>query len=172
MKQVKCLLGGKRVQYVWIDTRADSEGASQELHPCNNLSHLYGGISSCFPLANHCDLPSSQSIFGISQDPSIGSHASLNQDGYYRKGKWVRNIPWHNSHLASKELFLYRYGQGGLLTSRIRNTWSGQGPTSSFHCLAIFVLEFRSVENESLIALGSGGPARLTPTSSRLNKSP
>ena len=63
-------------------------------------------------------------------------------------------------------------GHGGLLTLRIRNMRFGQGPTSSFNCLAIFVLGFQSIENESLIALGNGGPAHLIFTSSRLNKSP
>ena len=45
---------------------------------------LIWGISPSFPLANHFDL--SGSIFGISQDPPMWAHASLNQDGFYRKG--------------------------------------------------------------------------------------
>ena len=31
VKQEKCLLGGNRVQYVWIDTQAASEGESLSL---------------------------------------------------------------------------------------------------------------------------------------------
>ena len=36
---------------------------------------------------------------------------------------------------------------------RIRNMQFGQGPTSSFNCLAIFVLGFQSIENESPIVV-------------------
>ena len=39
--------------------------------------------TSEFPLVNHFDLPGSQSIFGISQDPHMCAHASLSQDGFY-----------------------------------------------------------------------------------------
>ena len=47
---------------------------------------LLWGISSRFPLANHFDLSGSQSLFGISQDPSMCAQASLSQDGFYQKG--------------------------------------------------------------------------------------
>ena len=56
------------------------------------------------------------------------------------------------------------YGQGGLLTLGTRNMWSVQGPASSLNCPAILVLEFRSIENESPIALPWDG-ARLPPAS-------
>ena len=45
---------------------------------------LLWGISSGFPLASHFDLLGSQSIFGISQDPSNCVCPSLSQDGAYR----------------------------------------------------------------------------------------
>ena len=45
-------------------------------------------------------------------------HASLSQDGFYLKGIWVGNIPWHHFPLASKEPFLCMCGWGDLLTSR------------------------------------------------------
>ena len=52
-------------------------------------------------------------------------------------------------------------GRRGLLTLRMRNTWSGQGPASSLNCSAIAVLEFQSTGNESPVALpwvgGDGG---------------
>ena len=35
------------------------------------------------------NLPGSQSIFGISQNPPRCVHASLSQDGFYRRGLWV-----------------------------------------------------------------------------------
>ena len=47
---------------------------------------LLWGISSEFPLANHFDLPDSESIFGISQDLPKCAHTSLSQDAVYLKG--------------------------------------------------------------------------------------
>ena len=49
--------------------------------------------------------------------------------------------------------FLCICGQGGFGTSGIRDTWSGQGPASSLNCPVILVLESRSIENESPIAV-------------------
>ena len=40
-------------------------------------------LPSRFPLVNYFDLPGSQSIVGISQDPPICVHTSLSQDGFY-----------------------------------------------------------------------------------------
>ena len=70
----------KRVQYMWIDTEA---GLEREW-----LSHVLMAVwttlwslSSCFPLANHFDLPSSQSIFGKSQDiPCAFTHLLAKMD--------------------------------------------------------------------------------------------
>ena len=56
--------------------------------------------------------------------------------------------------LASEEPFLCMCGQGGPLTSRMRNMWCAQGPASSLlYCPDFLVLEFWSIENESLIPL-------------------
>ena len=46
--------------------------------------------------------------------------------------------------------------QGGLLTARMKNMWSGWGPASSFNCPAILDLEFQSTGSESQIALPWG----------------
>ena len=46
--------------------------------------------------------------------------------------------------------------QGGLLTSRMKNMWSGWGPASSFNCPAILDLEFQSTGTEPQIALPWG----------------
>ena len=54
---------------------------------------LLRGISPWFPLASDFDSSDSQSIFHVSQDPPLCAHASLSQDGLYRKGIWVENIP-------------------------------------------------------------------------------
>ena len=42
-------------------------------------------------MASHYDLPGSQSTFGRSQDPPMRAHASLSQDGFYRKDIWVEH---------------------------------------------------------------------------------
>ena len=72
----------KRVQYTWIDTQVDSERDRIALRA---FELLLWGISSNFPLANHFDLPDSESVFGISQDPPKCAHTSLSQDGVYLK---------------------------------------------------------------------------------------
>ena len=61
MKQVKCLLGRKR-----LDTWMGSERGSC---PCGGLNHFCGDISSRFPLASQYDLPGSEFVFDNSQDP-------------------------------------------------------------------------------------------------------
>ena len=71
---------------------------------------LLWGISLGFPLANHYDLPGSQSLFGISQDPPMYAHASLSQDGFYRKGIWVEH-PLTELFFGLQEAFLHRCGQ-------------------------------------------------------------
>ena len=65
---------------MWIDTLADLE--REESHALVQFALLLSGVSSGFPLANHFDLPGSESVFGISQDLSMCSHASLSQDGF------------------------------------------------------------------------------------------
>ena len=42
--------------------------------------------------------------------------------------------------------------QGNLLSSRMRNMWSGQGPAPSLTCPVILILEFWSTGNKSSIA--------------------
>ena len=49
--------------------------------------------------------------------------------------------------------FLHMCSPGGLLTLRMRNTWSWQGPAFSLNCPAILVLEFCSIGNEFPVAL-------------------
>ena len=107
-----------RVQYVWIDMGADSE----EEYLCCTLGpvkSLIWCISSGFSLSNHFDWPGSQSLFGISQDHSMRAYVVLSQVGSYCKGLWAFV---HHS--------LCTYGWGGLLSSRMRNMWSGQGGPS------------------------------------------
>ena len=64
------------------------ERVSHWVTPLWQFEFLLWGISYGFPL-DDLDLPGSQSIFGISQDPPMWVHTSLSQDGFYRKGIWV-----------------------------------------------------------------------------------
>jgi len=130
----------KRVQYVWIDTWADSEGESLS---CALVAVwiIFWGLFSSFPLANHFDLPGSQSIFGVSQDPPMCLHTSLSQDAFYPKGVWVEH-PLTEFSSGLQGAFLRMYGQGSLLTSR--NMWSEQDPASSpllscYSCLRVSI---------------------------------
>ena len=44
-------------------------------------------------------------------------------------------------------------GRGGLLTSRMRWMWPGQGPASCLNCPAVLILEFQSSGDDSPITL-------------------
>ena len=116
----------------WDSQRARNTEKERESHwvtPLWKFELLLRGSSSWFPgfpLASDFDLSDSQSIFGVSQDPPLCAHASLSQDGLYKKGTWVENIPWHNSSLTSKEPFLHLSGQEVLLTVKIRSMYLGR----------------------------------------------
>ena len=71
--------------HVWID-----RSGLRVTETSRQFELLLRGISSGFPLANHFDLPGSQSIFGISQDPSMCAHASLSQDVFHQSAVWVQ----------------------------------------------------------------------------------
>ena len=119
-------------------------------------------ISSGFPLANHFNLPDSQSIFGIFQDSSMCAHESFSLNGFYQRGLWVQYPIKITLPLTYKEPFF----MGGVLTSGMRNMWSGQGPDNSLNCLDSLILKFQSIGDESPIALPSGvGVGHLPPTS-------
>lgn len=49
--------------------------------PSQEFESLLWGVSSGFPLAIHLALPGSESVFGLSQGPSMGVGTSLSQDG-------------------------------------------------------------------------------------------
>ena len=147
----------KRVQYVWIDTWADSEGESLS---CALVAVwiIFLGLFSSFPLANQFDLPGSQSMFGVSQDPPLCVHTSLSRDGFYQQGVWVAH-PLTEFSSGLQGAFLRMYGQGSLLTSR--NMWSEQGPAASLNCPAVLILEWSfsllGMNFQSLYLGGVGG---------------
>ena len=85
----------KRVQYVWIGTWADSE---REYLSCA-LVAVWSTFMRCFfqvlwkkLIILVCLVHSLYLV--LSQDPPKCAQASLSQNGFYRKGIWVGNIPW------------------------------------------------------------------------------
>ena len=136
---------------MWIDTWGNIQRESPWVAPSWQFELVLWDISFGFPLANHYNLPGSQSIFGPSQDPPMCVHAFLSQGGFYQKGVWVRNIPWHDSPLTSKKPFLHKCGWGGLLT--LRNEICGLGRAQPPPLVVLLFLEFQSIGNESPIAL-------------------
>ena len=109
-------------------------------------------MSSGLPLASRFDLPGSQSTLSVAQDPSTWAHASLSQDGVYRKGLRVA-YPLISLPFDLQGALLCMCCWEGPLTSRMRNMWSGQGPATSLHCPALLILEFRFTGNDCLIGL-------------------
>ena len=80
-------------------------------------------------------------------------HPSPRQDEFYQKCVWVEHPLTSLPVWSPRRLSVLLCGWGGLLTSRMRNMWSGQGPASPLNCLAILILEFQSTGTESPIAL-------------------
>ena len=78
------VLKGEKVQYLLTDSWADSgrERESLSLHLCGNLNYFYGAFLPGFLWPIIVNLPCSQSLFDISQDPSLCAQASLSQDGF------------------------------------------------------------------------------------------
>ena len=86
----------KRIQYVWIDTRADSESVAALVFI------TYTGHFFQVSFGPSFDLPDSESVSGISQDPPMWAHSSYSQDGFYLRGLWIVSI---TPLLTSKEPF-------------------------------------------------------------------
>ena len=147
----------KRLLNVWIDPRADSKGEKiPELHPHGSLNYFYGAFLLGFLLAIHFDLTGLQSMFDIFKVSPMCVQACLSQDRIYWRGLW---ITWHKLTSIAfdlQEAFLCMCGWGGLLTSKMRNMWSGQGPAFFLNCPAILILEFHSTGNEFPTALPWG----------------
>ena len=110
-------------------------------------------------MANQFDLPGSQFVFDVSEDPPMRAHTTLSQDGFYHKGLWVDH-PLTSLPFDLQGAFLCMCGWGGLLTWKMREMWPEQGPASCLNCPALLVLEFQFTGNESPIVLpwqGGGG---------------
>ena len=65
MKQVKCLLGGKKNPLLVYRHM----GGLRELHPWGSLNHLHGAFLLVFLWSVLFDLLDLEYIFGMSQDP-------------------------------------------------------------------------------------------------------
>ena len=89
------------------------ERKSHWVAPSWQCELLLWSISSWFPLANHFDFPGSQSIFGISQEPSMCAHSSLSQDGFYHTGIWIEHpltlLPFWSARSLSAHMWSGRY---------------------------------------------------------------
>ena len=151
-----------RESIVLVDRHMSGLRDSHWVTPSWQFELLLWGIYSGFPLANHFDLPGSHSMFSLSQDPSMCAHAPLSQDELYCKDLWVEH-PLTSLPIDLHGIFLCVCGLGGLLTSRVRNMWSGRGSVSSLSCPAFLILEFQSTGNQFPIALpcvGQWGQSR------------
>ena len=107
----------KRIQNVWIDTRADSESC-----PSGSLNTFMGHFFRVSFDQSSC-LPGSESIFGMSQAPPMCARASLSRDGFYYEGPWV-DYPLASFTFDLQGAFLPTWDRRGLLTLRMRNMWS------------------------------------------------
>lgn len=72
----KMFIRKKRIQNVWIDTRADSESC-----PSGSLNTFMGHFFRVSFDQSSC-LPGSESIFGMSQAPLIYACAAFSQDRF------------------------------------------------------------------------------------------
>ena len=61
-KTSKVFINRKSKEYVWIGTKADTEGEFLSLCPHGSLNYFYEAYLLGFLWANHSDLPGSQSI--------------------------------------------------------------------------------------------------------------
>ena len=85
--------------------------------PHGSLNHLYWGISSGFPLANHFDWPDSESVFVISQDPPMW--VCICQPTWIPAKSFDITPLLTSNDISSQEgVFL------SSLTTRMRNMWS------------------------------------------------
>ena len=74
MKQIKYLLKGKRVQYLWITTQADLE---RESHPCSSLNYFHGVflIDFLWPVILNCLVYSPYLVYGSSDSKESAYNA-------------------------------------------------------------------------------------------------
>ena len=88
----KVFIKRKRAQCVWLGPQANSELLSRAL---GQFELLLWGISSAFPLANPFDLPGSQSVSGISQNPPRASLvAQMVKNPPAMQEAWVQSLGW------------------------------------------------------------------------------
>ena len=130
-----------------IDTWVDSRGRVPESHPHGSLNYFYRAFLLVSFGQSFWFAWFRVHIFCISGFSQVCTHNS-----------WPRRVllqrPIVEYLLASLPFDLQGAAlsvcsQEGLLISRRRNMWSGQGPASSLNCPAVVILDFWSIENES-----------------------
>ena len=91
-------------------------------------------------------------------------HTSLSQDGFHRKGVWVEH-PLASFPFGLQGAFLCMCGQGSLLTSRMRNMWSGRAlpPHLIVLLLSSWIFSPQGMNLQSLYPVGSWGSIYLLP---------
>ena len=132
-----------QTQLNWTDWHVHTSGLREhaaELHPCGSLNYFYGAFFQ---------ISFGQSFWFAWFTVHI-LYISRSSHGCYRKGLWVER-PLTSLPFDLQGAFLCMCGHRGLLTSRMRNKWSGQGPAFSLNCPTVLVLEFQSTGNESPI---------------------
>ena len=99
-------------------------GRVPELHLCGNLNYFYGAFLLVFlwPIILICLVHSPYQVY-LRILPCVCMHLSAKRDGSYRKSLWVllASLPFD-----LQGAFLCTCSHRGLLTSRMRNMWSGQ----------------------------------------------
>ena len=138
-----------------VQTHGQTQG---DLCPGDSLNHLY----DAFLLGFHFDLPHSESVFNISQDPPKCVHTLLAKMHSTKENYgWLSITPLLTSEEVSSLEGLFdinKWGKYGLL--------SGQGPVSSVNCPDVDIFEFLCAGNElKLLTLRRGGGTHLSPAS-------
>lgn len=128
--------------------------------PSWQFKSLIWGISYNFPLANHFDLPHSQSLSGISQDPFVCTHLLAKMDPTTKA--FGQSIPWHGNPLGLQGAFLCTCGAGKSSDFVNEKYMVWARPASSLNHQAALILGV-SVNREWIsncfTLAGEGGPS-------------
>ena len=104
------------------------------------------GILPGFPLADHFDLPASESLFGTSQDPPMCAHTSFSQGRFHQRGLWVE---YHLAPLPLDFQGAFQHVCGWRSPAlNMRTMWAG--PSFLLLRSTLFVLECQCTDNSRL----------------------
>ena len=135
-----------------------------ESRPSGNLNYFYGEFLPGFfwPIILICLVCSPYLVY--LGPPPMCVHTFLSQDGFHRKGIWVEH-PLASFPFGLQGAFLRMCGQGSLLTSRMRNMWSGRAlpPHLIVLLLSSWIFSPQGMNLQSLYPVGSWGSIYLLP---------